>query len=181
MLTPLEIIHHFYPTDNALRQLLLQHSRQVEERALDVCRRHPELRANEELVSRGAMLHDIAICRTDAPRIHCFGEAPYLLHGSLGAAMLRSLDPSLEAEARICERHTGTGLTNEVFRQRGIEPPAGIFTPETTEELIVSYADKFFSKSHPERTRTPEQTARSLEGFGAECAARFWAWHKMFG
>lgn len=181
MLQPLDIITHYYPADDALRQLLLHHSQQVQQRALEVCRRHPELHADEALVSRGALLHDIGICRTHAPGIHCHGTAPYLLHGSLGAAMLRALSPSLELEARICERHTGTGLTPDIFRRRGIEPPAGTFVPITTEELIVSYADKFFSKSHPERTRTPQQTARSLEGFGKECAETFLRWHAMFG
>ena len=103
------LIARHYPTDSSLRRLLLLHSGQVCRRALDIARRHPELGADLALVEAGAMLHDIGIYLTSAPAIHCHGTAPYLMHGPLGAQLLRA--EGHEALARICERHTGTGLT----------------------------------------------------------------------
>mgnify|MGYP004420939777 CR=1 FL=1 len=50
--------------------------------------------------------------------------------------------------ARVCERHTGTGLTDEVIKQRQLPLPAGDYRPETLEEQLICYADKFYSKRH---------------------------------
>lgn len=175
---PIILIEKYYPEDDALRRLLLHHSRQVRDKALDVCRRHPELEADTQLVSDGAMLHDIGIFLCNAPGIHCHGTHDYLMHGSLGASLMR--DNRLEAIARICERHTGTGLRREAFIKKGLTPPPHDLLPETIEEKIVCYADKFFSKSHPERVRDVEQTAESLRKFGDECVKTFREWAALF-
>lgn len=177
-LDPIVVIHKYYPEDNALRRLLLHHSRQVAERALLVAEKHPELGLDKSLLRAGAMLHDVGIFLTDAPGIHCHGTEPYLLHGYLGAQLMRA--EGLETIARICERHTGTGLTMERIRERGLSLPEGIYTPATLEEQVVCYADKFYSKSHPERERTIEQTAQSLQKFGEEDVQRFLAWAERF-
>lgn len=174
----ISLIENYYPEDNELRRLLLHHSRQVRDKALDVCRRHPELHADTQFVSDGAMLHDIGIFLCDAPGIHCHGTEDYLLHGSLGAQLMR--DNGMEALARICERHTGTGLRREAFIRKGLTPPPYDLLPETIEEKVVCYADKFFSKSHPERERNVEQTATSLKKFGIECVMTFYEWAKCF-
>ena len=177
-LDPIAVIRKYYPEDNALRRLLLHHSRQVAERALLVAEKHPELGLDKSLLRAGAMLHDVGIFLTDASGIHCHGTEPYLLHGYLGAQLMRA--EGLEAIARICERHTGTGLTMERIRERGLSLPEGIYAPATLEEQVVCYADKFYSKSHPERERTIEQTAQSLQKFGEEDVQRFLAWAERF-
>jgi len=178
-MTEEEILDKYYPEDNALRRLLIHHSEQVARRALDVAERHPELRLDRAFLRRAAMLHDIGIFLTDAPSIHCHGTAPYLLHGRLGAELMRSEGD--ECVARVCERHTGTGLTAEVIARQGLPLPTGDYTPQTLEEQVICYADKFYSKSHPERERSVEQTAKSLEKFGSEGVAKFLAWHAQFG
>jgi uncharacterized protein len=48
------------------------------------------------------------------------------------------------------------------------------------EEQLVCYADKFYSKSHPDRVLTVEDTARSLEKFGHEGVEKFMEWSKKF-
>lgn len=186
------IIDIFYPEDNDLRRLLIHHSRQVLDKALEICRRHPELNLDSALVEIGAWVHDIGIRRCNAPGIGCTGDMPYLLHGIAGGEMLRSYEGSLgvpysrEQLARFCERHTGTGLVAENFAQRHIPVPEILtadpraLCPETEEERVVCYADKFFSKSHPERTRTVEQTARSLEGFGMAGVHLFLSWAERY-
>ena len=165
------VINHFYKEDDALRHILLVHSRQVADRALLICRNHPELGLEPEFVETAAMLHDIGIIQCDAPSIHCHGTQPYICHGRLGAEMLRGLQVSgfdVEALARVCERHTGAGLSEKEIVEQGLPLPHQDFLPETMAEQVICYADKFFSKSHPERVRTVQQTVESLKKFGEE-------------
>ena len=49
------------------------------------------------------------------------------------------------------------------------------------EEQIVCYADKFFSKSHPEREKSPEQVRRMLLGFPDADIDAWDRWQAMFG
>ena len=172
------LILKYYPDDTPLRRLLLHHSEQVAQRALLICDRHPELGLNREFLREAALIHDIGIFLTDAPGIHCHGTLPYLTHGVQGAALMRK--EGREDLARVCERHTGTGLTAENIRQQGLPLPETDLLPETWEEQVVCYADKFYSKSHPERERTVEQTAKSLEKFGAEGVKKFMTWAVLF-
>ena len=185
------ILRHFYPEDTPLRRLLLTHSRQVADRALLVAERHPELHLDVTLMERGALLHDIGIMRCDAPGILCFGSVPYICHGRVGAEMLRSLAgqtvesvlldaEQLEPLARFCERHTGTGLTRQQIVDQQLPLPQQDFLPETLEEQVVCYADKFYSKSHLERERTVEQAALSLKKFGEEGYNKFLDWAERF-
>lgn len=172
------LIPQYYPQDDELRRLLLRHSRQVAQRALAIVDRHPELGADRAFVHEAAMLHDIGIFLTYAPKIHCHGTEPYLMHGRLGADIMRREGcPDI---ARVCERHTGTGITRQQIIERKLALPPEDFLPETIEEIIVCYADKFYSKSHPERERTVEQTAASLRPFGEEGVNKFLKWAAMF-
>jgi uncharacterized protein len=80
----------------------------------------------------------------------------------------------------VAERHTGTGLTRqEIVRQQLPLPPQD-FIPETLEEQIVCYADKFYSKSRPERVLTVAEAAQSLEKFGADGVRKFLDWATRF-
>jgi HDIG domain protein len=178
-MNPLDIIYKYYPADDALRRLLLKHSRQVAEKALAVCERHPDLQLDRQLVYEGAMLHDVGIFLTDAPGIFCHGSEPYLLHGRLGAELMRK--EGREDLARICERHTGTGLTAEDIRRQGLPLPPEDFRPETEAEKVICYADKFFSKSHPDAEKTAAQVVKSLAKFGPESPVIFQAWDERYG
>lgn len=174
----LEIIRKFYPQDNDLRRLLIHHSLQVTSRALKVVDAGHVGPVDRAFVERAAMLHDLGIFLTDAPGIHCHGSAPYILHGILGGKLLRQL--GLEREACVCERHTGTGLTLSEFARRGVKVPDGIYAPQSLEEQIICYADKFYSKSHPDRERTVEQAAKSLTKYGETGVKKFLAWAWKF-
>lgn len=173
------IIDKYYPEDDDLRRLLLKHSRQVADRCLTVCQRHPELNLDCVFIEQAAMLHDIGIRWCHAPSIFCCGDEPYLRHGLIGGQLLSK--EGLPRHARVCERHTGTGITLQQIEQQQLPLPPGDYVPESLEEQLVCYADKFFSKSHPDRVLTPEQTAESLERFGHEGVEKFLAWHKLFG
>ena len=175
---PIEIIERYYADNEPLHDLLLLHSRQVTERALSIADRHPEMQLDRHFIEQAAMLHDVGIFLTDAPGIHCHGKEPYLLHGYLGAQLMRSI--GLDRVARVCERHTGTGLTPEQIRRQNLPLPPGDYRPETLEEQLICYADKFYSKSHPKRIRSIADTARSLEKFGAEGVKVFLHWAEIF-
>ncbi len=174
----LALIRRYYPDDGPLRWLLVEHSLSVARRALHIAGRHPELHADTRFLFHAAMLHDIGIFQTDAPVIHCHGTQPYLLHGRLGAEMLRR--EGLEALARVCERHTGTGLTAEHIRTQRLPLPARDFSPESEEEQIICYADKFFSKTHPERTRSVAEAAGKLAKFGQAGVRKFLRWAEKY-
>ncbi|MCR5679702.1 MAG: HD domain-containing protein [Prevotella sp.] len=173
-----EIIDEFYPVDDELRRLLLRHSRQVANRCLLIARRHPELNADIAFLEAAAMLHDIGIRWCHAPSIFCTGSEPYIRHGLIGGHLLRQR--GMEALARVCERHTGTGLTREQIERQSLPLPSDDYTPQTTEEQMVCYADKFYSKSRPDRQFTVEQAAQSLEKFGEEGVRKFLTWAGMF-
>ena len=112
----LSIINKYYPEDDELRGLLIKHSRQVADRCLLLCDRHPELRMDREFLEESAMLHDIGIRWCHAPSIFCQGTEPYICHGLIGADLLRR--EGWERHALVCERHTGTGLTSEQIQKQ---------------------------------------------------------------
>jgi uncharacterized protein len=86
----------------------------------------------------------------------------------------------------VCERHTGTGLKSVPFDKEGnpVLPPAlvenGFFVPETLEEQLVCYADKFYSKSRPDSVLSVVETAQSLEKFGHDGVVTFLGWAEKF-
>lgn len=172
------IIDKYYPREGRLREILLTHSQSVTHRALQIVSLHPELKLDRDFIAEAAMLHDIGIIRCDAPDICCFGDEPYIRHGILGAAMLRA--EGFPRHARVCERHTGAGLSSEEICARNLPLPHTDFLPETLEEQVICYADKFYSKSHLEREKTIAQAEKSISAFGETGLARFRRWVEMF-
>ena len=182
------IIDTLYPEAGKLRDILVIHSRKVADKALDIIRMNGIQEVDPKFVEAAAMLHDIGIRQCDAPRIECHGTSPYLCHGIIGGAMLRDncqlwgMTPAeIEPYARVCERHTGTGLTMRQIEERNLPLPHRDFVPETLEEQIICYADKFYSKTHLEREKTYEHVLRSLSDFGDDVQRKFIEWHTRFG
>jgi len=174
-----KIINKYYSDNEPLRHILVTHSRSVAHKAIEVARRHPELGADEQFLEEAAMLHDIGIFLTDAPGIQCFGSEPYICHGLLGGELLQR--EGMPRHARVAERHTGTGLTVGTIRRQHLPLPERDFSPETIEEQIICYADKFFSKTRLDREKTPEHVIRSLERFGDDGVRRMQEWMERFG
>lgn len=172
------IIDKYYPEANKLRDILITHSTLVTRRALKICDAHPELHLDRQFIEEAAMLHDIGICRCDAPGIQCFGTEPYICHGYIGGKMLRK--EGFPRHARVCERHTGAGLTEKEIIAQNLPLPHHDFLPETLEEKVICYADKFYSKTHPEREKSFEKAKKSIAKFGDEGLQRFLEWHDMF-
>jgi len=172
------IINKYYPEDNELRHILLVHSRAVADKALAIADRHPELSLDRQFIEEAAMLHDIGIVRCNAPGIQCFGTEPYICHGRIGAEMLRA--EGFPRHARVCERHTGAGITRSQIIAQKLPLPEQDFLPETMEEKVICYADKFYSKTRPEQEKTIEQAEQSLQRFGEAGLERFKSWERLF-
>lgn len=172
------IIDKYYSDNDKLRHLLLEHSMAVADKALAIVDSHSDLKVNRAFIKEAAMLHDIGIFLCDAPSIFCFGSEPYICHGRLGADLLRKEGYPLHA--RVCERHTGAGITKQQIIDCNLPLPKQDFLPETVEEEIICYADKFFSKSKPNVTKTYEQAIKSLSKFGEEGIIRFKNWAARF-
>ena len=187
MIDPDIIIGHFYPEDTPLRRLLLRHSEQVRNKALSILANpsRPPLDLDSGLVSAGAMLHDIGILQCHAPSILCTGPRPYIAHGVIGAEMLRAYGAAqgidMEPFARICERHTGAGITAHEVREQGLPIPERDWLPETPEEKLICLADKFFSKSGDMKEKPVMAVRHSLEKFGPGTVERFDALLRLFG
>ena len=172
------IIEKYYTKDTPLYNLLIAHSKSVADMAIEIVASHPEVSADATFVYEAAMLHDIGIFLTKAPKIYCTGENPYILHSILGAEILRN--EGLERHALVCERHTGAGISAEEIEQQNLPLPHKDLIPQTIEEKIVAYADKFFSKSNPDNRKTIAEARASLERFGEGTLSRFDSWIKLF-
>ncbi len=172
------LINKYYEEGSALLELLLSHSHMVAMKALEVADK-ARLDVDRDFVHNAAMLHDIGIFMCDAPGIYCFGSQPYIRHGVIGGELMRK--EGLECFARVCERHTGSGLTAKEIAETGMPLPHKDFLPESLEEKLICYADKFFSKSgDPKEEKPIERVMASMARFGSRSLERFNALHDLF-
>ena len=174
------IIDKYYASDDELRRIFLIHARKVADLSLEMAERHPELSLDLAFIEEAALLHDIGIFMTDAPRIHCHGSSPYICHGWLGAELLRK--EGMPKHARVCERHTGVGLSKELIMASGWPLPHVDLVPQSLEEQLICFADKFYSKTrHLEEVRTFRQVVESMGRISEEAVQKVIQWNGMFG
>ncbi|MGN1375924.1 MAG: HD domain-containing protein [Prevotella sp.] len=174
-----QIIDKYYDSNPKLKAILVSHSKSVADKAVKLALAHKELPIDIDFLYEAAMLHDIGIVKTNAPGIECHGDKPYICHGIIGATMLRA--EGLHRHARVCERHTGAGLSCAEIVRQNLPLPHADYLPETLEEQLICYADKFFSKTHTDREKTPEQAEHSVAKHGTEGLVRFKKWEILFG
>lgn len=178
-MNPVELIEKYYIPGSELYQVLILHSRQVRDKALEITVLHPELNTDREFIGEAAMLHDIGIFMCNAPRIHCNGTHNYIEHGYLGAELLRK--HGFIRHALVCERHTGAGISKKQIKERNLPLPQRDMCPVSIEEKIICYADKFYSKTNLTSEHSIEKILTSLRHFGEENARIFMEWHRIFG
>ena len=179
MIDYLKLIQRYYQNNEIAHDILLKHSRAVADKALELATKHKELDTDMDFVEAGAMLHDIGILMCDAKDLGCHGKEPYIKHGTLGAEILRK--EGLEMFARVCERHTGTGITKEDIIRQNLPLELKDYSPVTLEEKLICYADKFFSKTNLDKARTKEEVVKSMAKFGEESTRRIKALEALFG
>lgn len=175
---PLEIIKKYYPENSKAYPILVDHSRLVADKALELALDHPELELDLIFVEEAAMLHDIGIFLTNAPDIGCYGEHPYLRHGYLGSHLMA--EEGFPKHALVCERHTGTGLTKDDIIKMNFPIVPRDMRPVSLEEQLICFSDKFFSKSKPGKEKSVEGVRKSMEKYGEHHVKKFDLWCEMF-
>jgi uncharacterized protein len=180
-MNPHDIIDELYEPGSELHIMLVEHSRRVAEKALEIADRLPAgLAVDRRFLEEAALLHDIGILRTRAPKLCCYGDRPYICHGVEGGEILR--ERGFPRHARVCERHVGVGITAEEVRRNQLPLPERDMVPEILEEEIIAYADKFYSKDCQTvyRENSLERILTDLERHGPEKALIFKGWADRF-
>jgi uncharacterized protein len=179
-LLPKDIIRAVYEPGSLAYDIFMAHAVAVTRKAVAVARRVPHLNPDIAFIQEAAMLHDIGICFTNAPSIGCTGVYPYVCHGYLGRELLE--DRGLYRHALVCERHVGAGLSAAEIRGRGLPLPERDMLPESIEEEIICFADKFFSKKNNELDKELpiSGVVRELEKYGPAPVRRFLDWFERF-
>jgi uncharacterized protein len=177
-MNPIEILLHYYDPASRAFRILLEHSRQVSDKATRLAGKHPELPLDLPFTREAALLHDVGIFLTHAPDIDCHGDKPYVCHGYLGADLLR--EEGFPRHALVCERHTGAGISLETIREARLPLPEREMIPLSLEEQLICFADKFFSKTRPGVEKTVEQVRAEIAPFGKESIERLEKWCNLF-
>jgi uncharacterized protein len=157
------------------------HGRMVADLALEVSQALGLAEDERRFVEESALLHDIGVCRTRAPKIGLEGGFPYIMHGIIGRDILEQ--EGLPRHALVCERHIGVGLTLEDIIRQGLPLPQRDMSPVTVCEEIVCFADLFYSKSPGKiaHQKSPDQVRNKLAGFGEGKAEKFDRWMVRYG
>lgn len=162
-------------------EILMIHGRMVAGKALAACAAVDADADTRRLVIEAAYLHDIGVCKVDAPEIGCVGNEPYIRHGLLGREILEA--EGLAQLALFCERHTGVGLTLDDIVSQNLPLPHRDMTPQGLAERIICYSDLFFSKNPDrlEKEKSVDKIRKSLSKFGEDKVAIFDGWQREFG
>ena len=157
------------------------HGRAVAGLALKVCRLLGLAEGECRFVEEAALLHDIGVCRSQAPKLGLVGGLPYIMHGIIGREILEQ--EGFPRHALVCERHIGVGLTVEDIVRQGLPLPQRDMSPVSVAEQVVCFADLFYSKSPGRITKqkSPEKVRTKLAGFGEGKADIFDSWMVLFG
>jgi len=173
---PYEIIKEFYLESSSLYNCLVSHSEKVAQKALACAKRFD---IDHTFIREAALLHDIGIYLTHAPMIECYGNLPYIFHGYLGMRLLEQ--KGLFRHAQVCARHVGVGLSIKDIQEQNLPLPEMDMQPETLEEMIICYADKFFTKSKNNVEKSLDQIQWELSRYNQKATEKFMKWHRCFG
>ncbi len=161
-------------------EIVTEHSRHVADLALKVAASLALPEETRLFIEEAALLHDIGVSQVYAPDLGLYGQHPYIMHGVLGREILDR--EGLPLHARVCERHTGVGLTLEDIVRQGLPLPQRDMCPESLAEQIICFADLFYSKK-PDRLaerKTVEKVRKKLLPFGEEKVEIFDSWLTRF-
>ena len=176
-----EIIKKYYPPDSRAYYFLVEHGKSVASKAIELAKRIKHLEPDIDFIQEAAILHDIGIFLTNAKKIDCHGDKPYICHGYLGKELLEK--EGYPKHALVCERHVGLGLSLEEIIEQKLPIPKRDMIPLTIEEKIICLADKFFSKSNKDLSAedTLENIRKGASKFSINQVTRLDAFIKLFG
>jgi uncharacterized protein len=178
---PHALLRKYFSANRQSFEIVFEHSRMVADKALRIAAGIYNPSLNLQFIEEAALLHDIGVSLTHAPKIGCNGNLPYLSHGILGRKILE--DEGYHAHALVCERHIGVGLTvDDIVRQK-LDMPERDMSPVSLEEKIICYADLFYSKrpGFLDREKTVDQVRGNLAKHGMNKVEIFDKWLSEFG
>jgi len=175
----IELLGRYFEGDTL--EIVAGHGRAVAGLALNICHQLGLADADCSFVEEAALLHDIGVCRIQAPKLGLQIGFPYIMHGIIGREILEG--EGLPRHALVCERHIGVGLTVEDILIQQLPLPQRDMSPCTIAEQIVCFADLFYSKSPGRITiqKSPERVRTKLAGFGEGKVRIFESWMALFG
>jgi len=142
-MNPLSLLQKYYKKDSEAYSILVKHGNSVEKKAIEIIEKNKIIVSDISFIRESALLHDIGIFLTSSPKIYCKGKEPYIRHGILGREILEK--EGYDNHAKLCENHLLISK-KEIIKNR-LPLPEREMIPTTTEEEIITLADKFFSKS----------------------------------
>ncbi|MCW4004463.1 MAG: HDIG domain-containing protein [Candidatus Bathyarchaeota archaeon] len=150
--------------DNGCSDHVISHCLAVAELSLEIANKLQKkgLTVNLALVEAGALLHDIGRAKTHT-----------VDHAVVGAQIAKSIGLP-ESIIKVIKRHVGAGITAEEAKWLGW--PQDVYTPQSLEEKVVSYADKLIDKS--ERISIETEIKRLREENKSEAAQRVGLLHQ---
>ena len=178
-MNPFALMEKHFDGNHAALDIVYRHSRRVADKALAIAK-SSGADLDLQFIEEAALLHDIGICRIRAPKLHCFGEAPYICHGIIGRRILEA--EGLPRHALVCERHIGVGLTTKDIALQRLPLPEREMAPVSSAERIVALADLFYTKKGGEldREKSQAQVRADLIKFGREKVLIFESWLNDF-
>ena len=108
---------------------VIEHCKAVYEKAMKIAANFDNV--DEDLIRKGALLHDIGRSRTHG-----------MTHAIVGVEIAKTYGYPDDV-LNIVERHIGAGITAEEAVKLGL--PEKSYVPETLEEKIVAHADNLIS------------------------------------
>lgn len=176
----LKIIQKYYQIDSKSYQFLVEHSKAVTKKAIEIAKKVPHLNPDLKFIEEASMLHDIGIFLTNVPEIECFGKKPYICHGYLGRKILEK--EGFPKHALVCERHIGVGISISDIEEQKLPIPKRDMLPISIEEQIICFADKFFSKNEEflYKEKSINKIKNGLLKFGNDKTKIFDEWIKKF-
>ena len=175
---PIKIIEKYYDVQSEAYHILVTHSRSVADKALSIANANKDMNLDIKFIEEAAMLHDIGVIFCNAPEIGCYGTFDYICHGYLGADLLRR--EGYPRHALVCKRHTGTGISLKMIKEKNMPLPHKDFLPVAPEEQLICFADKFFSKTKLDKERSIDKVQESLSKYDKDTLFRFNHWRKLF-
>lgn len=131
-----------YAPDAKAAQSVFAHTSIVFRIAKDLALKN-KLDIDWQILETGCLIHDIGVFECE--EYQAKNPKPYIQHFLLGSLIVRA-EGFNDQIAKMVERHIGIGLTAEEIVKQNLPLPPFDFLPETVEEKLLCYADKFHSK-----------------------------------
>jgi len=103
---------------------------------------------DKSLLEKGAMIHDIGVYLCFDEDFNPDSGAPaYFYHGWEGQMFLKNQGITDEKLLRFTTVHTGVGITKQDIERENLVLPKKDYIPISLEEELLTYGDKFHTKS----------------------------------